>query len=197
MSTAKQRIYCAGPLFNEPERREMAEISVVLEGAGYETFLPQRDGLELSRLQPELSALGGDSVQAANLIERAIFSLDAYKLLGWAHGVVVNLNGRVPDEGTVVEAALGWHSGKAVVLYKRDERAPFSARDNPMLTGLAEEEVVSAIAELPAAVERGLAASNDRRVAVTLALGERIAGLGGTSRAPATLARALLEALAR
>ena len=197
MSTAKQRIYCAGPLFNEPERREMAEISVVLEGAGYETFLPQRDGLELSRLQPELSALGGDSVQAANLIERAIFSLDAYKLLGWAHGVVVNLNGRVPDEGTVVEAALGWHSGKAVVLYKRDERAPFSARNNPMLTGLAEEEVVSAIAELPAAVERGLAASNDRRVAVTLALGERIAGLGGTSRAPATLARALLEALAR
>ena len=197
MSTAKQRIYCAGPLFNEPERREMAEISVVLEGAGYETFLPQRDGLELSRLQPELSALDGDSVRAASLIERAIFSLDAYKLLGWAHGVVVNLNGRVPDEGTVVEAALGWHSGKAVVLYKRDERAPFTARDNPMLTGLAEEEVVSAIAELPAAVERGLAASNDRRVAVTLALGERIAGLGGTSRAPATLARVLLEALAR
>ena len=86
MRTARQRIYCAGPLFNEPERREMAEISVVLEGAGYETFLPQRDGLELSRLQPELSALGGDSARAASLIERAIFSLDAYKLLGWAHG---------------------------------------------------------------------------------------------------------------
>ena len=112
----------------------------------------------------------------------------------------MNLNGRVPDEGTVVEAALGWHSGKAVVLYKRDERAPFTARDNPMLTGLAEGEVVSAIAELPAAVERALAASNHRRVAATLALGERIAGLGGTSRAggnPGTLARALLKALAR
>lgn len=200
MRTTKQRIYCAGPLFNEPEKREMAEISAMLEGAGYETFLPQRDGLELSRLQPELSAFVGDSAQAASLVDRAIFSLDAYKLLGWAHGVVVNLNGRVPDEGTVVEAALGWHSGKAVVLYKRDERAPFSARDNPMLTGLVEGEAVSAIAELPAAVEQALAASNHQRVAATLTRGERIAGLGGTSwvgEHPGTLARALLEALGR
>ena len=73
MRTTKQRIYCAGPLFNEPEKREMAEISAMLEGAGYETFLPQRDGLELSRLQPELSALVGDSAQAASLVDRAIF----------------------------------------------------------------------------------------------------------------------------
>ena len=69
-----------------------------------------------------------------------------------------------------------------------------------MLTGLVEGEAVSAIAELPAAVEQALAASNHQRVAATLTRGERIAGLGGTSwvgEHPGTLARALLEALGR
>ena len=35
------RIYCAGPLFNEPEKEEMTGIAAQLESAGHETFLPQ------------------------------------------------------------------------------------------------------------------------------------------------------------
>ena len=42
--------------------------------------------------------------------------MDCHELLNATTGVVANLNGRIPDEGTIVEAALAWHSGKALVL---------------------------------------------------------------------------------
>ena len=43
------RVYCAGPLFNESERTEMAAIAQVLEKAGHTTFLPHRDGFEYAQ----------------------------------------------------------------------------------------------------------------------------------------------------
>ena len=114
------RIYCAGPLFNDPERHEMQQIAEALERAGYETFLPHRDGLEFSQLLPALLDLGVTQSRADGVLQRAIFSLDVHQLLVGCQGVVVNLNGRVPDEGTVVEASLAWHAEKPLVLYKRD-----------------------------------------------------------------------------
>ncbi len=192
-----QRVYCAGPLFNEPERREMSAICTTLELAGYETFLPQRDGFELARLQPALTDLVTNPAEAANMLDRAIFYLDSYMLLGWADAVVANLNGRVPDEGTVVEVALGWYAGKAVVLYKQDDRAPFSGRDNPMLTGLAELRSVAAIPNLSAAVAEQLATLNHRRVEEVLEMGKRIAEFrkdAQTGPGMASLARTLVQA---
>ena len=126
------KIYCAGPLFNEPERIEMAAIADAMESAGHETFLPQRDGLEARELA---DYLGRSGVRTHHL---AIFSLDVYRLLEWSDAVVANLNGRVPDEGTVVECALAWHAGKPLVIHKKDDRVPpFEGYDNPMITGLA------------------------------------------------------------
>ena len=110
------RVYCAGPLFNEPEKREMEDIAAHLESAGHSTFLPQRDGIELSEVGRELDALHMSSVDIGDLLHRAIFCLDVYKLLGWSEAVVANINGRVPDEGTVVEAALAWHAQMPIVL---------------------------------------------------------------------------------
>jgi nucleoside 2-deoxyribosyltransferase len=40
------------------------------------------------------------------IVNKAIFSLDTYQLLRQCDVVVANLNGRVPDEGTIVEATL-------------------------------------------------------------------------------------------
>ena len=169
------RIYCAGPLFNKPEKWEMAAIAGQLECAGHETFLPQRDGIELSEVGRELDALQMDSADVDDLLHRAIFCLDVYKLLSWSEAVVANLNGRVPDEGTVVEAALAWHAQLPIVLFKQDARAPFRGDDNPMLSCLADLRTVSAIADLPRALNEQLASDNRRRVEETLALGEQIA----------------------
>lgn len=86
------------------------------------------------------------------MLARAVFSLDTFELLNRADAVVVNLNGRVPDEGAVVEAALAWHSGKALVLYKKDARSKLAGEDNPMITGLGRFCVCSSIADLPTTI---------------------------------------------
>ena len=186
------RIYCAGPLFNEPEKREMTAIAAQLESAGHETFLPQRDGFELCEVGRELDALQMDSVDVDDLLHRAIFCLDVYKLLGWSEAVVANLNGRVPDEGTVVEAALAWHAHLPIVLYKNDARAPFRGDDNPMLSCLADLRTVSAITDLPQALSEHLASDNRRRVEETIALGEQIARASESETGTRSLTNALV-----
>jgi len=171
------RIYCAGPLFNDPERDEMQQIAEALEQAGHETFLPHRDGLEFSQLLPALLDIGVSQSRADGILQRAIFSLDVYQLLVGCQGVVVNLNGRVPDEGTVVEASLAWHAGKPLVLYKRDARTLLDGSDNPMLSGLGGFEMVRAIGELPQALELAFRVDHTDRVNRTLQTGAAIAQL--------------------
>jgi nucleoside 2-deoxyribosyltransferase len=171
------RIYCAGPLFNDPERDEMQQIAEALEQAGHETFLPHRDGLEFAQLLPALLDIGVSQGRADGILQRAIFSLDVYQLLVGCQGVVVNLNGRVPDEGTVVEASLAWHAGKPLVLYKRDARTLLDGSDNPMLSGLGGFEMVRAIDELPQALELAFRVDHTDRVNRTLQTGAAIAQL--------------------
>ncbi|CAN5914497.1 hypothetical protein BH11PSE13_BH11PSE13_43400 [soil metagenome] len=168
-------VYCAGPLFNDAERAEMLQIAEVLESAGHQVFLPQRDGLEFASLHPRLTALGVPNVES--VLGKAIFSLDVHKLLHWANVVVANLNGRVADEGTVVEAALAWHSGKVLVLYKADARSMLGGADNPMVTGLGEFQVCSATDQLNDAIARAKDAFDAGRVDRVVATGAEIAGL--------------------
>lgn len=171
------RAYCAGPLFNAAERAEMDSIARTLEAAGYATFLPHRDGLEFARLKPELEKLGASAAEAARILDRAIFSLDTYQLLRRCDVVVANLNGRVADEGTVVEASLAWHAGKPLVLFKADARSMLGGSDNPMLTGLGEFDVVDRLSALPQAVDEAIARDRARRVEETLSRGAEIASL--------------------
>ncbi|MFP3608687.1 nucleoside 2-deoxyribosyltransferase [Paraburkholderia sp. SIMBA_050] len=171
------RAYCAGPLFNAAERAEMDSIARTLEAAGYATFLPHRDGLEFARLKPELEKLGASADEAARILDRAIFSLDTYQLLRRCDVVVANLNGRVADEGTVVEASLAWHAGKPLVLFKADARSMLGGSDNPMLTGLGEFDVTDRLSALPQAVDEAIARDRARRVEETLNRGAEIASL--------------------
>mgnify|MGYP003981738111 CR=1 FL=1 len=49
---------------------------------------------------------------------------------------MLNINGRVPNEGTVVEAGIAWNAGKKIVIYKTDLRTLLKGSDNPLLSGL-------------------------------------------------------------
>jgi nucleoside 2-deoxyribosyltransferase len=169
------KVYCAGPLFNDAERSEMARIANVLERSGHEVFLPQRDGLEFAKIHPALNAQGLSAADAEQLLARAIFSLDVYKLLGWSEVVVANLNGRVSDEGTIVEAALAWHSGKVLVLYKADARAMLNGFDNPMLSGLGGFQTCSDMNALNDAISMSMETPAMGRVKEVLAQGEELA----------------------
>src|SRR5690348_8036103 len=137
-----QRVYCAGPLFNEPERREMSSIAVSLRQVGFEPFVPHADGLEFAKVQPHLAAQGYDPAAAGRLLHEAIFALDVYQVVIGCGSLVMNMNGRVPDEGAVSEAAMAWILGKPVVIYKADARTKVSSRDNPLVVGLSDFETI-------------------------------------------------------
>ncbi len=148
----KYRIYCSGPLFCAEEIGGMNAIAKVLEDAGFRTFLPHRDGMEAYILRfPDspLSTFSGIRTR----VDYAIFSLDVYELIERCHAVVCNLNGRVPDEGMIVEAAIAFAAGKPLVLFKDDVRAPFGGYDNSMLTSLARGKIIKRLRELPSALE--------------------------------------------
>lgn len=144
------RVYCAGPLFNQKEKDEMQELADGLKAAGFDTFLPQRDGLELTACVDALVSGGMERTPAGVLASQAIFALDVFQVLEHCQALVANLNGRVPDEGAVAEAAMAWACGKTVIGYKADSRTAFGGEDNPLVAGLFEFRLARS---LPDAVE--------------------------------------------
>jgi nucleoside 2-deoxyribosyltransferase len=150
----RRRVYCAGPLFNEPERREMNSIAAALRQAGFEPFVPHADGLEFAKVQPYLASQGHDPAAAGRLLHEAIFALDVYQVVLGCGSLVMNMNGRVPDEGAVSEAAMAWSFGKPVVIYKADARTKVTGRDNPLVVGLSRFETVEEIDDLGQALAR-------------------------------------------
>lgn len=148
-------IYCAGPFFTEKEREEMSELATSFEKAGFNTFLPQRDGLELIASSKALVSLGVDPDLATHLVSKAIFSLDVYQVIIECDAIAVNLNGRVPDEGAVSEAALAWSTNKIVVGYKTDQRSVFMGHDNPLVSGLFDFKICQNMPDTVAMIKKG------------------------------------------
>lgn len=178
----KPRVYCSGPLFCAEEVGGMTAIARALEGAGFETFLPHRDGLEPYVLRFSGGALPAVVPIARDRVDYAIFAVDVYELVERCDAVVCNLNGRVPDEGTVVEASLAFAVGTPVILYKADARAPFGGRDNAMLTALSRGPIEERIDRLPERVRQVLGEGRARgtpspELAKAVADGGRIAAL--------------------
>jgi nucleoside 2-deoxyribosyltransferase len=153
----EHRIYCAGPLFNSSERAEMEILAEALEQAGFKAFLPHRDGFLYGAIVPDLVRAGYPLEVAQWMARQAIFALDVYQVLVSCEGTVVNLNGRVPDEGAVVEGAMAWTAGKAVVLFKDDARSKIDGLDNPLVAGLGGFRLVNHTADLPQALTHALA----------------------------------------
>lgn len=195
------KIYCAGPLFNNKEKEEMQEIASTLESSGYEVFLPQRDGLEFFNLFSAFANLGVSERVARRILNKAIFTLDVFQLLN-SHGLVININGRVPDEGAIVEASIAWSSGKKIVIYKSDARTLLNGNDNPLLLGLSDFKVVDRIKDLPQAFDgTQVNAVNDSSVIDTTLLntlyerGKQIASLASEKMDYALICQKLMEVL--
>jgi nucleoside 2-deoxyribosyltransferase len=188
-------IYCAGPLFNKPERDEMELIALHLEQYGHSVFLPHRDGFEFANLRSLLLDNKLDERTIDVAVSRAIFSLDLYKLVVETDVTVANLNGRVPDEGTVVEAALAWHARKVVILYKKDERSLLNGSDNPMLMGLGNFRTISDIGALSPAIEEELSRDKKHDIENLLALGAELSTAGTPNKSVKRITQILLNRL--
>lgn len=195
------KIYCAGPLFNDKEKEEMQDIADCLETQGYNVFLPHRDGFEFFDLFPAFANLGVPEDTARYMLNKAIFTLDVFQVLN-CDGLVLNINGRVPDEGALVEAGIAWSAGKIIVIYKNDARTLLNGNDNPLLLGLAEFEVVNNIRNLAHAFNKQKTQSTTNNSAVDTTLmknlynkGEQIACLANKGLDHTSVCRKLMEVL--
>lgn len=157
----KYRIYCSGPLFCAEEVGGMSAIAKVIEDAGFRTFVPHRDGLEAYVMRFGNSSFLSTLSLIRSQIDYAIFSLDVYELIERCDAAVCNLNGRVPDEGMIVEAALACAAGKPRVFFKDDARSPFGGYDNSMLTSLTRGKIIRRLKELPSALKQEISAKRD------------------------------------
>jgi nucleoside 2-deoxyribosyltransferase len=134
----------------------MEMLAETLELAGFKTFLPHRDSFLFGAIVPDLVRAGYPLNVGQWMARQAIFALDVYQVLMRCDGTLVNLNGRVPDEGAVVEGAMAWTSGKAVVLFKDDARSKIDGLDNLLVAGLGGFRLVHRSEDLPRAMTRAL-----------------------------------------
>lgn len=147
-SKMRKKIYCAGPLFNPKEREEMQEIAEAIESCNVSTFLPQRDGIKYVDLINKFKDANISNEEADRILKKVIFYLDIFHVMEETQALVLNLNGRVPDEGAIVEASLAWLAGKKVLIYKTDDRSLINGTDNPLVLGLNNFEIIRSIDEL-------------------------------------------------
>jgi len=142
-----KKVFIASPLFNEKERQFNEEIDLVLKHAGYETFLAQKDGFLYKDIVEEMKKQGIINPEITAL--KLIYRLDLYQACEGCDATVLNMNGRVPDEGALIEAALSFRSEKPLVIYKDDSRSLIDGKDNPLIIGLTELEVVDKLEDIP------------------------------------------------
>lgn len=156
-------VYCSGPMFSDADKGQQALIAAELEAAGYETYLPQRDGLEVGKLMgainsPLMMATAGTELMLK--LRQAVFALDIYQLLERCPSLVFDMDGRVPDEGSVVETAAAFAAGKPIVIFKTTPIAILDGTDNPMVTGLSSSwQYVGAVKDIPGALGKAIAAT--------------------------------------
>ena len=119
------KVYFAGPMFNQAEKEYNLKITKLLEEFGYQVFLPQRDGIEAAKLEGKTEE---------ELI-KMIFDLDAGEVRK-ADIIFMNIDGRVPDEGACVELGLAYGIGKRCYGFKTDSHSVEMGLDmNPMISG--------------------------------------------------------------
>jgi len=177
-------VYCSGPLFCPEELGVMGSIARALEDAGVKTFLPQRDGVEAFVMNQVDAPLANAWIfkPIQTLVNKAVFALDIYQIIERCDGFVFNMNGRVPDEGGVVETAVAFACGKPLIIYCNDLRSLACGRSHPMLMSAALAvvddirkipEVLADCAAIHAPVSSG-AAALPPQVRRTVAFGRRV-----------------------
>ena len=130
-------------MFSPEDQWAMDRLAASLKNAGYDTYLPQRDGLEtwllINAIRDNKLLLVLEATVARGIedhVMQAGYCLDMYNLVEHCDGMVFSMNGRVPDGGSVVEATGAAMAGKPLVIYKDTPIKLLGNFDSPMITGL-------------------------------------------------------------
>ena len=168
MTTAQQptRLYLAGPMFSDGDKSEQSRLADALTAKGFECHVPQRDGIEVAAVMALLNdpSLHGDTMleplvlqRCVAWVTRAVVALDVFQVTEACQCTVLNIDGRVPDEGAIVEATLAWSVGRPVVPYQTTTISELGGNNNPMIGVISTWGAIAAdAAEAVAAVETAL-----------------------------------------
>ena len=123
--TDKIFIYLAAALFNGRETNFNSQLVEGLEGIGYKTNFPQRDGFEFRNLTKALSGkLQQDQISSA--VQNIIYFLDMGVFIPKSDVILANLDEPL-DEGVVVETSYAKLMGKFIIGLRTDIRSPYGA----------------------------------------------------------------------
>lgn len=140
----RKRVYMAGPMFSIGDKDEQLALDKAL-AKKYDVHLPQRDGVEVASVMGLLNSpeLHGSAMLESVIINRIVVwvtriveALDVFQSVEGCQCVVLNLDGRVPDEGSLVEATLAWYVGMPVVPYKTTPITELGINNNPMVNAI-------------------------------------------------------------
>ena len=147
-------VYLSGPMFSAADQWQQVAIAASLESASIPTYLPQRDGIEVGSLMARINQESLPAIEALmQFVLEIVFSMDEYQLLARCKALVFNMDGRVPDEGSVSETAAAFAAGQPIVIYKTTPISMLGGMDNPMISGLVMNWAkVSDVAAIPNAV---------------------------------------------
>jgi len=144
-----KKVYIAAPLYSAEEQKENLEIDETLQRAGYNTFLPQRDGFAYSDLFKQVQNEGYTFGEARDITLGLIMHLDVYQVCEGCEATVINLSRHNPGEGTITESALCFRSERPLVLYKGNNPSYVLENHSPLLTGQTGFEIVGRVEEIP------------------------------------------------
>jgi hypothetical protein len=130
-------------MFSDGDRSEQTKLALALRGVGFKCYVPQDDGIEVATVMQLLNepSLHGRNPMLEPIVlsrcfgwvTRAVVALDVYQVIEGCQCAVLNIDGRVPDEGALVEASLAWTTGHPVVTYKTTSISELNGNNNPMI----------------------------------------------------------------
>ena len=138
----KKRIFISGPMFSPADLWEGREIRDALHAAGFDTYWAPEDGIEDEKLIQNLKSPLMELTyyqKVALLVQKIGWTLDIYMATYGCDGMVMDMNGRVPDGGSIVEAANAYAVGMPLVLYKETSITMWGPFDNPMIAALTKD----------------------------------------------------------
>lgn len=141
-----KRFYLAGPLFCNSERTYNLKLREAFAEEGLELVLPQE-------CQAEIDPARMADAEYASSKAAEVFREDI-KLLESCDGLVLNLDGRVPDEGACVELGYALARGKPCFGIKTDVRTAEYGTDNMMISGPLAGRTARSVGELLALIEK-------------------------------------------
>jgi hypothetical protein len=150
-------------MFSASDLWQQNLIDEALKKAGYTTYNPHKDGIEVASVMRQvnkgLALPPAQVLEVVTFVHKVVFALDVYQLVERCQSVILTLDGRVPDDGSVSEAAMAFTADKPIVVFKTTPIAMLAGWDNPLVQGLSTQwSYVDAVPKVPAALAKAVVA---------------------------------------